>query len=1143
MLISSLLTVRLPPSLSSMLGALAIALASAPFAATAEPDPVTLANPLVGTAVYGGGMYPGAALPGSMVKLSPDTTNPSTAGYAPDQPILGFSHTHIGGTGGKAFGGQIRVRPQSGTLNVTPAASGKSGETASPGYYAVTLTEDQVRAELTVTERAGFHRYTFPAARPARVLIDASSFINNTGADPAGYPSATTARWISDREIEGSSGIVAGYANMRYTVHFVAVFDQPALTRGAWLGGVSQPGTHTVTGGEKQPAGLYGEFNPGSVVNVRIGISYTSIALARQNLAAATGLDFDAIRTRAESLWRAHFSTIAVEGGTDAQRRQFYTALYHTVLAPTDVTGDNAGWAADDQPVYWDIYTLWDTFRTTNPLLILIKPELQAKKIRSLLAVYQKTGWLPDAWVYSRNGIAAQGGTHADHVIAEAIIKDLQGFDRDLAYAAIRKNATQTDPGADKTYISKGRFAPYLTDGYVPVNTYKSPSSGGVTNVYSSGVSRTLEYAYNDYSISLAAAALGKTADATLFRERSLNAYKLFHPDTKFFWGKTADGQWIPDADPALVTLGWTHAFYEGSAWQYRFTVPRDMQGLINRLGGPAPFLATLDEYFDRNLHWQGNEPCFLTPWLHGYAGRPDKNVDRVQAIMAKNFKVATGGYPGDEDVGAMSAWYIFAAMGFYPNAGQDLYLLGSPVFSKVTLRLGQTGQNFVVSAPGLSPTNKYVQSATLNGQPWNQAWFRHGDIVNGAELVLTMGAQPSAWGTLTPPPSITASTPTQPTDGKAQTNFGNGNGTTSANQFPGLAGDGWTDGWTLTSGSTAAVANTAPAVGAGNYLKVTRTAGTAQNGIYRPWADTVRPLNEPARLTFQVRLDSTTATFNTTGDTLTIAARASAVVGAGGDATFFLRAFGAATGSLAAREWGVFNGDPGVANTYQVSRFLPTGVILTPGTVYTFTIDLYPVATGGRTAGTFDVTISDGVQSRTLTGLGFRTAATTLGGYLTFATEQDLATDALSFSVDTIELSPLSPAALTLRETWTGNHFTVAERNDPAREATLWGHLADPDADGVNNLLEYALNGDPLVNSPAILPAVSLPVPGSPLQLTFLRARADLTYVVQGSSDLAIWADLATNPGTVSTTTPVVFTDSVSNPSRRFLRLRVTAP
>jgi putative alpha-1,2-mannosidase len=322
----------LSPSTLSCLrsGLIVFSLAFIPPAA-AQTDPVTLANPLVGTAVYGGGMYPGAALPGSMVKLSPDTTNPSTAGYAPDEPILGFSHTHIGGTGGKAFGGQIRVRPQSGTLNVTPSASGKSGETASPGYYAVTLTDDQVRAELTVMERAGFHRYTFPAARPARVLIDASSFINNfSSADPAGYPSSTTARWISDREIEGSSGIVAGYANMAFTVHFVAVFDQPAIARGAWLAGVNQSGTLTVTGGSKQNAGLYGEFNPGSVVNVRIGISYTSIALARQNLNAATGLDFDAIRTRAESLWRQHFSTIAVEGGTDAQRRQFYTALYHT---------------------------------------------------------------------------------------------------------------------------------------------------------------------------------------------------------------------------------------------------------------------------------------------------------------------------------------------------------------------------------------------------------------------------------------------------------------------------------------------------------------------------------------------------------------------------------------------------------------------------------------------------------------------------------------------------------------------------------------------------------------------------------------------------------------------------------------------
>ena len=234
----------------------------------------------------------------------------------------------------------------------------------------------------------------------------------------------------------------------------------------------------------------------------------------------------------------------------------------------------------------------------------------------------------------------------------------------------------------------KGRQAPYFTLGYVPSTLYAGKGADGKENEYSFGTSRTLEYAYNDFSVSEVAAALGKKEDAELFRKRSLGAYVLFHPEKKLFWPKDAAGNWIADSDPAKTVMGWSSSFMEGSAWQYRFSMPHDVQGLINRVGGNDAFLALLDEYFDRNLHYAGNEPGFLTPWLHTYAGRTDKNVDRVRAIMAKDFKLSPNGYAGDEDTGTMSAWYLFAAMSFYPNAGQDIYLLASPVFSSVGLKL-----------------------------------------------------------------------------------------------------------------------------------------------------------------------------------------------------------------------------------------------------------------------------------------------------------------------------------------------------------------------------------------------------------------------------------------------------------------------
>jgi predicted alpha-1,2-mannosidase len=715
-------------------------------------DPMSLVNPMVGTDLDNGALYPGAALPFGMVKLSPDTTKPSTAGYNPDEPILGFSHNHIGGTGGAAFYGQLRVRPQTGELNVSPEASPKSHETSSPGYYSVDLTSDKVNAELTCTERVGFHRYHFPVGAPARVLFDLSSVI--AGEKPQGSCSGCSAQFVSDRQLEGRASIRAGYG-LTYTIYFSALFDQPATARGVWLEGQAQPGVEQVTGGDRQTAGLYEEFVPGVTVNLRVAISYTSIEQARENLLPSQGLDFDEVRARAEGIWRKHLAKIVVEGGTETKRRQFYTALYHTVLTPTDVTGDNGNWTSDPtQPAYWDIHTLWDTFRTTDPLRILIYPDRERGLINSLLTIYQKTGWLPDAWVANKRSIGFQGGTHADNVIADAVVKKLGGFDLNLAYEAVHKDATEINPKNSKIFPGFGRLPPYLTLGYVPSTVYSGKDSSGHGNQYSSGTSRTLEYAYNDFTVSEVADAVGNKVDAEKFRQRSLGAYVLFHPGKKLFWAKTETGQWIPDVDPRKTVMGWSSSFYEGNAWQYRFSMPHDMAGLIARCGGDASFIAILDEYFDTGLHWAGNEPGFLTPWLYIYAGRPDKTVDRVREILSKNFHLKPSGYPGDDDVGAMSGWYLFSAMGFYPNAGQDIYLIASPLFSKVTIALGSSGKTFVISAPDLSTENKYVQSATLNGKPWNQAWFRHADIINGAELVLQMGPKPSDWGTHLRPPS-----------------------------------------------------------------------------------------------------------------------------------------------------------------------------------------------------------------------------------------------------------------------------------------------------------------------------------------------------------------------------------------------------
>jgi predicted alpha-1,2-mannosidase len=331
-----------------------------------------------------------------------------------------------------------------------------------------------------------------------------------------------------------------------------------------------------------------------------------------------------------------------------------------------------------------------------------------------------------------------------DVVIADALVKNLGGFDKQLAYEAVRKDATVPSP-AQGGWTLSGRHGIYFSLGYLPA---ASPTE----RKYRTPVSTTLEYAYNDFCVAQAAQALGKTDDAQKFLAQSANTWKLFQPGTKFFWAKNSKGEWLSGFDPDRYSGG-DEMFYEGTAWGYRFYAPHDMAGLIERHGGKAPFVAALDAYFDGGKHNAGNEPNFLTPWLYNYAGRPDKSADRVHAQLAKDYKLAPAAYSGDDDSGSMSAWYVFNAMGFYPVTGQDVYLLGSPLFTSSRIKL-ENGRFLTITARDLSEQNRYVQSVTRNSRPWDQAWFRHGDISDGAEFVLQMGPRPSPWGTRVLPPS-----------------------------------------------------------------------------------------------------------------------------------------------------------------------------------------------------------------------------------------------------------------------------------------------------------------------------------------------------------------------------------------------------
>jgi predicted alpha-1,2-mannosidase len=744
------MTVRLRWAITSL--ALVVLCSQAPrvaFSAAESSDHLTQwVNPFVG--VDGGGnTVPGAAVPFGFVELSPDTTNADTSGYSSSGRIIGFSHTHVSGTGGDAKYGNFRVTPTSGTLRVGNLRFSKAEESAAPGYYAVTLEGDggRIRCELTATRLVGVERFTFPAGADANIILDASSRVKL-----AQRATHVEANVVDDTHISGSASFTGGWNPGPYTVYFWAAFNRPMKRWGTWTADLGSerttPGQRHIEGDQASnyanQIGAFGVFDTTKdrVVEMKLAVSFLSVDKARQNMEEeAPHWDFEGVRHQAEDAWEQVLDKIEVSGGTDEQRRIFYTALYRSHYMPHDLTGENVWWQSSE-PHYEDFYTLWDTFRTLQPLLTLIQPERERDMVRSLVDTYRHTGWLPDARIAGSNGMT-QGGSNGDVVVADAIVKGLEGIDYETAYRALVKDAEVESPRP----LNEGR----------QLDDYKR--LGYMSLTYARSASRTLEYAYDDFCISEVARALGKTEDAKKYLERSGNWARLWDREKRCIRPRYSDGAWMENYDcnheyPDSTTEWWDAPFYEGRPIQYSTYVPHDVNGLIQRLGGDEAFTSWLDAFFDRKLYTQGNEPDLLAPWLYIHGGRPDRTADRVRAILASEYRDARDGLPGNDDAGTMSSWYVWSAIGIFPNAGQPFYYIGSPLFTEVTLDLG-AGRRFVIEAPGTSAANHYVQSAELNGKKLNRAWLTHREIATGGRLVLDMGSNPSGWGHDQRPPSV----------------------------------------------------------------------------------------------------------------------------------------------------------------------------------------------------------------------------------------------------------------------------------------------------------------------------------------------------------------------------------------------------
>lgn len=712
-------------------------------------------DPFVG--VDGGGQtVPGAGLPFGFARVSPDTTDPgaeyTTTGYDSEGEILGFSQTHISGTGGRSKYGNFRMAPFVGEFRLSDLNSPKSEETASPGYYSVMLDRDGIGVELTATRLCGLHRYTFPSTAEARMLLDVTSAIevdDRAMPTPVSFkqrPTSSEVNVVGPDRVEGSASFEGGWSPNPYTLYFSAQFDRPFEEAGTWVD--DEVGEElSATGEEDQKIGAHATFDTteNEVVQARIGVSFISVEKARENLESdMPGFDFDAVRGEAEAAWEEILSKIRVEGGTDEQLGIFYTGLYRTHFMPHDLTGENT-WRDSEAPHYEDYYALWDTFRTVHPLLTLIQPERQSDMVQSLVETYTATGWMPDARIAGTNGLT-QGGSNGDVLVADAMVKGLEGIDYETAYEALIKNAEEEPE--NPLFEGRGGISEYDELGYVSLD-------------YERSATRTVEYAYNDFCIALVAEALGLSEDREKYLERSKNWANLWDDETRSIRPKYTDGTPLEDFDPTHNypddEYGVFDApFYEGNGYQYSTYVPHDVRGLINRLGGDEALVEWLDEFFDEGVHTQNNEPDILAPYLYIHAGRPDRSAERVRDLLEGQYSTGRAGLPGNDDSGTMSSWYVWSALGLYPNAGQPYYYIGSPIFTSASIDLGG-GQTFTVEAPGTSETNMYVQSASLDEKALERAWLRHEEIARGGKLVLTMGDSPSSWGQNDRPPSVSS--------------------------------------------------------------------------------------------------------------------------------------------------------------------------------------------------------------------------------------------------------------------------------------------------------------------------------------------------------------------------------------------------
>ena len=752
-------------------------------------NPADYVNPFIGTDFFGH-TFPGASLPYALVHVSPDTGTEGwthCAGYIYQaNSIMGFSHTHWSGVG-MTDGGDILLMPVvNRKLQVVPGTDDNpdtgyrsrfshSRESASPGYYSVYLEDYNVEAELTTTPRVAFHRYTFPESGDSKIIVDLGHQIGRKNDNDH-----AEIRIINNQRIEGEKVDGPG------KVYFVAEFSKPFLYYGTFDAGYATPesgsGIFAYKNAEAgRSIGAFVTYNTeeNEQVLVKVSLSYTGIEGARKNMEAELGhWDFDRVKKEAYEIWNNELLRIRIEGASREQKEVFYTAMYRSLLAQyinQDVDGKYFGADGKIQIAgdynFYGSFSCWDTYRSQHPLLTLIAHEHVNDFIRSIEDKTRQYGWLPGQHFQNVFG-EGMVGDHLVPVVVDAYLKGFRDYDVEYIYQAMRTKALEfPKPPVSREAARSG--LEYMNKlAYIPVDR--------VTE----SVSKTLEFSYDDWCIAQMAKELGKMEDYRLFIERAGNYKNLWDKESTFMRPRKANGTWLEAVDgneqeivkegehsyykyfdPLLVGRRPNRHYTESNAWQYVWSVKHDVPGLIDLFGGTENFTDKLDAFFEMSplisppkyvgivgtigQYVHGNQPSHHVPYLYNYAGQPWKTQQRVRQILVQLYRPGPGGLCGNEDMGSLSSWYVLNAMGFYSvTPGKPIYLIGSPLFEKITLKT-ESQNTFTVIAHNNSTENIYIQNAMLDGKPFNRIWLSHEEIVKGGLLEFEMGPDPNKkWGT-----------------------------------------------------------------------------------------------------------------------------------------------------------------------------------------------------------------------------------------------------------------------------------------------------------------------------------------------------------------------------------------------------------